>query len=355
MKKLTKEDEERNKVTPPDDDLISPEGPSKEEEQAEIADLISVEAPAGDVIDEEEPDEKEEKEEKVEEEPEKKVETEDKEEVEEKTEEKKDEEEEEDKEEKDKDPLFDEVQRLSSQLAEDDLSLLGKQDYKPKEDKKDEKEGEEKKDTEPEPKKKDSFDTFVEDIVSAPVAQKVEFVKKDTFGEIFDEKEVAVFNEVINNAVASAVQAARKQAIRDGIETFPKVLDRRFKSLIAANDFWRGNPDIKRMCDKYPDFRKYISRLVRDTEKSNPNYTLYQIFDTTAKEVRRVLGKDRMAKFQEENEEVDSDKDGKKGPAFASKPNRSARGKPEKKAEVPQEEESEAAQIQELIEYSKEG
>ena len=335
-----------------DDGSFGTHGQTAKEEQAEIADLIG-NGPAGDVVEEEgEEENAEETETGSEEEPsvdegESSTE-EDQETVETGGEEQ--EEEPEVKEEKKEvkkpkeDPLISELERLSTFISEDEKSLLGKQDISVEKPEEKGGEKEEKKEEKKEIPKESSFDTFVKDVLTPKPLEGQEFVKADDFKGSLEPEDVQKINSAFNNVIQVAVQEGRKQAIRDGMEVFPKVLSNQIRRMIAANDFWRDNSDIRKLCNAHPKLRTYVNRVATDIQTKNPDATLSEIFDKTAMEVRKVLGKERMSQF--EGGEVDSSR--RKKPAFASKPTRSGHRKPTEKAKVPEE----AEEIQELIEWS---
>lgn len=342
-----KDDKAEERVKEPEDGFGAREV-SPEEEKREISELINPTGPINVQDDgEKEEEEKEEKkgEEKEEKEKEAKKEEEkeeEKEEKEEKKEEEKEEEEEEGKEDKEEeDKTLKELDRLAGLLGKDEKG-------EKKEEDKEKKKPEEKEEEKEEEKKGDSFDDFVKGVLTHPDFKEQEFVKAEDFQDTLGVSEVAKLNEIVNKAVVTAITESRKQALKDGMEVFPRSLDGRMRGLISANNFWRDNPDIGLLCKKYPNFRNLVSRTSDDIQKRNPKYTLDQVFEKTAKEVRGTLGEERMKKFS--SVEADSSGNGKKEKvSFAKKPtNANVRAK--KTVEAPTEQD----EINELIEFSRE-
>jgi hypothetical protein len=262
-------------------------------------------------------------------------------------------EEEEKEEEKDEDKLFSEIERLSGLLAKEEESLMSKgKDFKPEDKKVEDKKEEEKEEVLDEEKAEEKVvdeDRLAIDkaVDSKEPYQDQQFLKPDAFEGVMESEEVSKLNKAINTAVKLAINSSRKQALYDGMEVFPNIIDKRVRTLIAVQEFWRENSDIKNLCTQHPKFRNYVSRLADEIQAKNNSYTLEEIFDETAKEVRRVLGEERMKKF--ESDSVDSRVKAKR-PALASKPTHSGHRKPTKSAKVP----SDLDDIKELIEFGKE-
>ncbi len=235
----------------------------KGKEKEGIAGLLDL--PAEEEKKEEKPEGK--KEEKEEEKPEEKGE--------EKEEEKKEEEKEEEEKEEEVDPLIAEIARVSALARGHEAEIQAEPEKGEKEEKKEEVKKEEVK---------------YEDVFKPIDTKAVEFIKKDTMGDTFDEKDVGAMNTVLNSVVKQVMEKARTQAIQDVLKYMPGVIDNRVKGHLGAMEFWRKNPELEKLSVKNPGLKDYVAILTDKIQAKNPKFTLGQVYNQAEKEVRATLG-----------------------------------------------------------------
>ena len=171
-----------------------------------------------------------------------------------------------------------------------------------------------------------------------------DYVTKEMFEGTFDEKERAVLNAVLNRVVGVAVGANREQSLRDAVEAVVPLARQEAQGLLAAQEFWAKNTDLKRLVEKYPDMASFVSLKATQVQKTNPTWNIGQVYKGTEKEVRELLG-NRLDAFKAEA--AGTDQGGTRRPALPQRPGGARHGRPGVVSGLTDEQK----QIKELMDY----
>ncbi len=137
------------------------------------------------------------------------------------------------------------------------------------------------------------------DLIKTPVnTEDIVYLKPEDFKESLNAEEVTILNTTVNKAVAEARASATQQAIQSAMKIFPAMIDYKIQGFMAATEFMNINPDIKKMADQVPQIKSFIQTKAAQIQKANPNKTLVEVYKQTEKEVRQIIGEERLAKFK---------------------------------------------------------
>lgn len=189
--------------------------------------------------------------------------------------------------EEEEDPLLAELGKLSQQLAD-----FGKGETKPVDTKSVE-----------EPKEEKKVETKQETLDITPGVVK-EYLSKEQFGETFNDEERTQFNTVLSRLRDELIKDVRNVALQDGMDIFPQMINYRLQGYIAAQEFWQTNPDLKGFVDDNSKYnaKQFVLNKATEIQKTNPEWSLGQVYKQTAEEVRKLLG-NRLDKYAQTGQE----------------------------------------------------